>query len=283
MNSRNPFDGCWDRIARAESHGEAASFEWNDYIETNPFGSRLIQKPDGKWSITIFEVLPIPSIVGILLGEFMYNLRAALDYCAYAIAVVDSGVDPPPNQGQSQFPIYVDQGAFDNNAYRLKPFTSEHQHWMQEIQPFVVGSNAKASPLYWLNHLAKIDRHRELHVIGAYVSESAPLVKSSVAADFTFDELDPQIFVRGDTEIASFDVSPHSPGNKISANPNTWLEMEVLEFVSERESGAEWLFEPIGKRLTTIQLAVDEIVGRFEQSCVGSTRSQNQASRTTES
>ena len=50
-----------------------------------------------------------PSKVVIVLsaaGDRVLGDSGALDHLAYALNVVGSGTDPPPNWGKSQFPIY---------------------------------------------------------------------------------------------------------------------------------------------------------------------------------
>ncbi len=37
MNSAEPFDACWQRIDRAETHRKAAADAWNAWLENEPY------------------------------------------------------------------------------------------------------------------------------------------------------------------------------------------------------------------------------------------------------
>jgi hypothetical protein len=104
--AQDPFDRCWDRIERAQTHDHAAVDEWNDYVNRDPYDARLIVDHDGRCTLWIEEIEPVPSLISVLLGKRAYNLRAALYYCAYAVAICDSRQDPPPREDGIQFPIY---------------------------------------------------------------------------------------------------------------------------------------------------------------------------------
>lgn len=51
-------------------------------------------------------------------GEWLYNLRASLDYIIWAAAAFASGTLPPPNEEVLQYPIYDNEAAWKANLYR---------------------------------------------------------------------------------------------------------------------------------------------------------------------
>lgn len=279
----NPFEGCWGRLERAATHREAASAEWNAFLDHEPYDFRLDVDDEGNGTLWLVQLEPVPPILGVLFGEYLYNLRAALDYCIYDVAVCDSKQDPPPGEGTLQFPIFSDEASFRRNEYRIKALSERHRKWVESVQPYRGddGRGPEYRSLYWLNELGRRDRHRQLHVVGAYVSESAPMVRSSRSpVGVFFQDVDPYTFVEGEAVIARFLVEPFAPDDQVEANPNTALDVEILEIARQRPEDCEWLFFPLGKRLLLIESFVDAIVGRFERDCTGHTRSKFVAKET---
>jgi hypothetical protein len=270
----NPFDGCWHRIRRARAHRNAAHRRWHTFLNEHPYSVHFYGDGEGNGSLVFEQQRRVPPSIAVDLGEYLYNLRTALDYCAYAVAIIDSDLDPPPGDDLILFPIYSDVDSFRRNRHRIDPLTEKHRQWIEAVQPYAGGDDPRASPLYWVNELARIDRHRQLHVLGGYVTRSAPVVRSSRPVSVTFDDVDPLVFVEGETEIARFHVTPFRLGDQIEANPNASLDIEIPEFARQRPvSGADWLADPLFKRLQSLITNVEGVIGIMELDCIGKTRS----------
>ena len=78
----------------------------------------------------------MPSELSIAIGEWLYNLRSALDYLMWATAAHVSGRIPPPGEGQLQYPIYDTEAAWTSNLYRLKQVDEHHREMLKTMQPF---------------------------------------------------------------------------------------------------------------------------------------------------
>jgi hypothetical protein len=167
MQAWEAFDGVWDRMRRAKAHREAASEAWSTWLtDYEPYGPWLDIDDDGNGTLSIRQFSPPPSVLAIELGEWLYNLRAALDYTVYAVAIFDTKSDPPPNESVLQWPICESELSFRQNSYRIKPLSEKHRAWIEEAQPYASGSEPTHAAIYWVNHLARIDRHRQLQVVG---------------------------------------------------------------------------------------------------------------------
>ena len=59
----------------------------------------------------VIENEPIPADFAGLFGEWLYNLRASLDYIIWAAASYASGTLPPPNEGVLEYPVYDNEAA----------------------------------------------------------------------------------------------------------------------------------------------------------------------------
>ena len=81
---------------------------------------------------------PVPHALSILVGEIIYNLRAAIDYLIYELAFVDS----KKIQHGTQFPIEDTEGDVmgrcDEKRRRgvfLRGLTDQHRAAIKRLQP----------------------------------------------------------------------------------------------------------------------------------------------------
>jgi hypothetical protein len=278
MDFEDPFKGCWDRYDRAIVHREEAAKVWADFLDhDDAYSISLYMEPEregvGRGTVVVRQYEPIPSLLSILMGEYFYNLRAALDYAVYATAVIDNGWhDPPPRERDLQFPVCDTPESWRANAFHVAPLSERHRSWIEQVQPYQGAEDPKVRGIYWLNHLARLDRHRELRVVGGYVVESNPLVRVKPPAVVAFERMPEEIFVEDDTVIARFTVSPWAEGDEVQANPNTSIDVELKDFAVGRPREATWLYERMDKRLWIMETVIHSEVGRLEYDCVGHTR-----------
>ena len=268
-----PFEGSWHRFDRATTHRESASAEWNAFLDSDPYDVLLYVDDEGNGTLTIQQVAPVPPIIGVLFGEYFYNLRTALDYLVYDVAIHDSDANPPPRADSLQFPIYSNPDTWSRNEYRIDPLSEKHRGWLKDIQPcFRSDGHPEWDGLYWLNELARLDRHRQLHVVGGYITESAPLIDAPHATAVLFEDVDPYVFVEDDTEIARFKVVPHTRYDKVEGNPQTAIDIEIREWARMRPTNLAWTKWTLRIRCLVVEAYVDAVIGRFERDCTGRTR-----------
>src|ERR1035437_691658 len=173
----DPFAACWHRIERAEVHQAAAAEVWDSWLEEEPYYPSVEHQGDGVFALCIIQALPAPPELAMLMGEWLYNLRCALDYAVYAGAKCVSGQDPPPGEGSLQFPCSLTESEYRDNVRRqLGPLAGRPSaDVIESMQPFR-REDKDNSALWWLHELARIDRHRRLHFMGGYTAEVEPLV-----------------------------------------------------------------------------------------------------------
>ena len=70
---------------------------WNDYISSHPFTPSLIGQGDGVYILRVWEDQPPPPELGVATGEWLYNVRSALDYVIWARVL--SACPLPARQG----------------------------------------------------------------------------------------------------------------------------------------------------------------------------------------
>lgn len=82
-----PFAAAWHRIDRAETHRKAAADEWNEFLEDEPYDTVVHHQGEGKFVIRVVQEIPTPPEMAVFIGEWLYNLRCALDYAVYDAAI----------------------------------------------------------------------------------------------------------------------------------------------------------------------------------------------------
>lgn len=152
-------------------------------MSASPRQFQLVRgEADGEWTLVLKTLVPMPNRLSTLFGEWLYLLRAALDGIAYHLAVKDSGQDPPPNARQIYFPIKDTPEQYDDPEYRtkLKAISSDTFALLRRTQPFTMSFGVRAHPLWWIEELARLDRHRRGHVLAPHVVQSRVEVREPV-------------------------------------------------------------------------------------------------------
>lgn len=108
------------KIARSQEHAQAINSEVRAWMDRKPYGLTQHVNPDStRYSLVLRENEPAPfQRWTLMFSDFLNNLRSALDYLVYAIAVSDSGVDPPPGSDKLMFPITDCRIKFDDAVRR---------------------------------------------------------------------------------------------------------------------------------------------------------------------
>lgn len=168
---------CRDRVKRAGEIRDEIGRVWDAYIATplQPKAFDLVPGDvDGQWTLVLATVVPMPNRVSTLFGEWLYLLRAALDGFAYHLAVRDSEIDPPPNERLIYFPIKETAEKYDNLNHRanLRALSDETFARLREFQPFNSPAGPQSNWLWWIEELARSDRHRRGHVLAPHATRA---------------------------------------------------------------------------------------------------------------
>ena len=263
-----PFAASWHRIDRSATHRKAAADARNEWIKDEPYTFVLTHNGEGHHTLRVVQQEPTPPEMSVCIGEWLYNLRCALDYAVYDAAICESGEDPPPGEGVLQFPIYFDPAQYRNNEYRLKPLSEQHRAILEAVQPYR-HDDPDTSALGWLHKLARIDRHRTLHLTTAYVADLNPVVGVPEQCTVEFGEMRKRCVLDGEAEIGDFTVSPWQDGWEVEVNPRTGLDPELADW---RHASPFWRDIPYNDRLRMIQLVVETTVAVLEYECTGWSR-----------
>lgn len=157
------------KLNRAAQHFEQLKAQVRGWEEGQGYTLRV--KPDGHppHYVVRAEVLrpvedePFP----LVLGDFLQNARAALDYVAGALGDVGVGGAMTERDAlATMFPITRSPERFAEIVERRLPtVTQPVRAAIEDLQPYKTGDDLwNYEPLWILNELARLDRHRFLQV-----------------------------------------------------------------------------------------------------------------------
>ena len=167
------LEGPRAKIARADEHRQRLHDKLAAYAALNPI---LVTPPvierDGSGFVMFGKTDPEPPIeLGLILGDYVTNLRAAIDHLVWQLVVL-AGETPTR---ASQFPI-VDVGAQLAAAAgrRLRGVAPAHVDAIRQVQPFTHRADPEEHPLALLRWLSNTDEHQVIHVVSTSVIDADP-------------------------------------------------------------------------------------------------------------
>ena len=161
-------------LARVHRAGELRQAMWScaaEHLKDHPVELWFDDRCD-EVRVMASATAEFPMEISILFGEWLYNLRTALDSLLYELAVEDTGQDPPTGAGNRKYPIIAEPNRFAEATKRsLAGLTDWSRKFIEDTQPYHSTGGANGSALWWLDELAKIDRHRRHHAVAWRVVE----------------------------------------------------------------------------------------------------------------
>lgn len=156
------FDGVVQKLNRAKAHLNILDADLN--AEGGPY--RLTVEPDAESGYYLIKAIRVRETDhwALLLGDYLHNLRSALDHMVWQL-VLANGERPTRS---NEFPIAVDPVWFDRKAKRyLSGVHDDAVAVIRRLQPFGVSDEGKPEldPLWLLNELENVDKHRLVHVL----------------------------------------------------------------------------------------------------------------------
>jgi hypothetical protein len=171
------------KLARARKHFEELSAEVDRWVKGDGYAIRVEPHPEPPRYLVSVKFLRDPDADGtisLLLSDALQNARAALEYIAFALGEAGAreqfGRDMTERESEnSGFPIIGDR---DRDGFsgrgpdmfraqadsKLSSVVPEARAVIEELQPFQQAPYWDYEGLWWLQVLARIDRHRRLHL-----------------------------------------------------------------------------------------------------------------------
>ena len=208
---------------------------WNEFLSSNegePYRVSVSVDPQGQGEIYVWTVDFPGEALALEFGEFLYQLRAALDSLIYETAIVVSGQDPPPNAEELEFPIRPSETSFNNAARKIAPLADHHKIWIKDIQPYrdsyeTEGMEVTAQALDAINDLARKDRHRGLRAIASWGANKNPQFDLPPGSSLEWVNITPDGLLEHEAVLATFKIRNWTPGLEMQANPNCTFDVSV--------------------------------------------------------
>jgi hypothetical protein len=152
------------KLQRAEEHFGQLDLEHRSFLKRNPY--RMLRErdlPAGEghfvWRAKVVEHPPYEKWAS-LVGECAHSLRAALEHTAYALVNTQTFVSD-----KTAFPILDDGAKWQGSHPRDLPrVPQEVLAEVERLQPYNA-PKLKADPLWIVNQLDIIDKHRRLNLV----------------------------------------------------------------------------------------------------------------------
>lgn len=155
--------GSTPRLDRARIHAENLKnlIDPAVRLDTKDF----LREEDGDPTKLVYKIRQVPEMSplwSLILGDYLTNARAALDYLAWQIALLDNA----PTNNRTKFPIYdrnVDKNGRPSPAKINGVTRKDLAEAVESVQPYNVSRfKPDRSPLCILNRLVNIDKHQLL-------------------------------------------------------------------------------------------------------------------------
>jgi hypothetical protein len=163
-----PLTGVYAKMDRAYFH--ACDLKQKLRVALDPDSHRFVPERDGEPSKQIYRVEGLPTVQpewSLIFGDFLTNLRAALDYLACQLAKLEG----PSTCEHTKFPI-LDSAPYKDGKPRLPRINGVTDQRVIDaviaVQPYTAvqryGRQLEEDALYALKTLVNTDKHRLLLV-----------------------------------------------------------------------------------------------------------------------
>jgi hypothetical protein len=156
------LSGVHPKVKRADEHFEALQTELGRFWDENADPIERKLEDEGRKHVVYLTLRKEPDLArwGLLIGDCVQNLRAALDHVVYARAILESGQDPPPDERRLQFPICDTTTHLAQQEWRIASLSQAYRERIYAAQPYETGNDLAIAPLRLLRDMNDADKHR---------------------------------------------------------------------------------------------------------------------------
>jgi hypothetical protein len=158
------FELAFARLDRAKEKRAEFGREWGTYIDNHPWDIDLTVLSDTEFEFFAIQREPAPAALSMVFSEWLATIRAALDNGFYAWVVAATGQNPPLQAERLQYPICTSSTEFKKQRNRLTSVPPDIVAKLEMVQPYRSPYGPESNLFYWINELARTDRHRTPHI-----------------------------------------------------------------------------------------------------------------------
>ena len=180
----HPLDGPRCKVTRARVEIDQLRSMRDVFFEHTHYSAVRAEQnlKSGRYIYRIKIDGPPPALDwGVYIGEIAHNLRSALNYLVYQLALLNGSNKPASvaRDKRLQFPVFLRSREFKvkgNNMIKL--LRPEHKARIERLQPYkrsggmllksvnLAEWRGRNSPLFWLEEINNADKHRIIQVAG---------------------------------------------------------------------------------------------------------------------
>jgi hypothetical protein len=166
----HPLDGPWLKIVRAGDHLEAlknaiADFETGEPI---PYGHRReFKRERAEYDFHGLIDRDPPSDISLITGDFIHNVRAALDHVAWQLRIDPADSNP---KDLTQFPIFDKSKDWNPKRRSMKHIRPDVLAYMEMLQPYDRMETREGRLLRLIRDLDLTDKHRTILLAGSFAT-----------------------------------------------------------------------------------------------------------------
>lgn len=172
------------KTVRAARHLDEIEAELRKVFYPEPYAITRQDYPKKFIHVIRIQSKGIPVEVPLLIGEFIYSLRSGLDQLAWGLARLHTACP----QRSTSFPIRDDSSKGLGDA--VKDILPAAIAVIESLQPYHRGNTFKQHPLWILNRLSTIDKHRVFAVASTEMRGKITHSDREEFTDFQFRHLD---------------------------------------------------------------------------------------------
>ncbi|HKW16426.1 MAG TPA: hypothetical protein VJO35_02840 [Terriglobales bacterium] len=157
------------KLSRSQEHAQTIYGEIKAWIDREPYSLTKQVNPDcTRYSLVLRENEPAPfKRWTLIFSDALNNLRSALDYLVYEVAVIDTCTIPPAFERKLMFPLTDSDADFDEAVRKrrvLGDISDPVRAVFKSLQPYHRPHPTLPPLLYILRELNNTDKHRLLNL-----------------------------------------------------------------------------------------------------------------------
>jgi hypothetical protein len=154
------------KLAWAKGHLDLLNLELDRFSHSNPYTLTREDDLEHQRHILRFNLLNVPDPICLIAGDAVYNMRSSLDQLVWSLARL-KGI---PGK-RTAFPIVdgpvLTTSKLDSLNNRLVDVPREAICEIEALQPYNRGTAYKTHPLWRLDEICNLDKHRRIPANGS--------------------------------------------------------------------------------------------------------------------
>lgn len=155
------LDNPFAKLRRAGEHLNTLHEATQAYIDGEPYDITVAREPESDWDVFYIRVREQPPLrLGAILGDYLQNLRSALDNLVTQLILLNG----KPLPRRTGFPVFDTERSYKAvGVKRISGVRPQHAAVIESLQPYHGGNDTRPRSIELVNALANLDRHKTIH------------------------------------------------------------------------------------------------------------------------